>query len=379
MLWHLCGSDSQPLDFHEACVRSAWAALVPFGVVLVLVLSTVPGLPCRVPSVLRTFVTLEESEALSLHDNEIESEDLNGLHEPTKHTHCVLRRPLLFVSIGLVSTFLYLTYFSYVLVTSSLLPSALPSLLLALSWLYTVLRPTFKPPQTVPYDLFAVYTALSSGAVLQLGGVYYEHGVFGVPWPSVGTMLALWGSLGVTAAMVCVVLRMPLALPGKGVKAKDIGMTVSPEDYTSLFGWITFSWVRPLVQRGRYTTLDEKSVWNLSPTLQSRIIFNKFATTPAVSLLRKLIATNFLDLFLDLVLTLGSVAFNYTGPFFLKYTHTRRNRPEKPYPFVPRPSLHLCVPCLPLLNAQVPGGRAAPVVRPPCGNEDTQRADGWNL
>ena len=27
------------------------------------------------------------------------------------------------------------------------------------------------------------------------------------------------------------------------------GYSISPEDYTSLWGWITFSWVYPLVRR----------------------------------------------------------------------------------------------------------------------------------
>ncbi|KNZ78578.1 ATP-dependent bile acid permease [Termitomyces sp. J132] len=318
MLWRLCGTDSHPLDFDEPCVRSAWAALVPFGVVLV-VFFVFLGLRLRITKMLRTFVTLEEAEAL-VPTAENGNDNGNGVSndsEPTKPTPTRCWKPFFFVSIGLASTLTYLTHFSYLVITSSL-PLALPSLLLALSWLYTVLRPALKPTQTVPYDLFAVYTAFFAGAVLHLGGVYYDRGVFGLPWPGVSTMLALWGNLIVTTAMVSVVLGMPLALPGENVKAKDIGATVSPEDYTSLFGWITFFWVYPLVQRGRYTTLDEKSVWNLSPTMQSRIIFSKFAATPAVSLFRKLIVTNSLDLFLDLTLTLVSVGFNYTGPFFLK-------------------------------------------------------------
>ncbi|KAG5350464.1 hypothetical protein C0989_010944 [Termitomyces sp. Mn162] len=318
MLWRLCGTDSHPLDFDEPCVRSAWAALVPFGVVLV-VFFVFLGLRLRITKVLRTFVTLDEAEAL-VHTAENGDDNGNGVSndsEPTKPTPTRCWKPFFFVTVGLASTLTYLTHFSYLVITSSL-PLALPSLLLALSWLYTVLRPALKPTQTVPYDLFAVYTAFFAGAVLHLGGVYYDRGVFGLPWPGVSTMLALWGNLIVTTAMVSVVLGMPLALPGENVKAKDIGATVSPEDYTSLFGWITFFWVYPLVQRGRYTTLDEKSVWNLSPTMQSRIIFSKFAATPAVSLFRKLIVTNSLDLFLDLTLTLVSVGFNYTGPFFLK-------------------------------------------------------------
>ncbi len=29
------------------------------------------------------------------------------------------------------------------------------------------------------------------------------------------------------------------------------GLSVSPEDYTTLWGWVTFSWVWPLVKRVR--------------------------------------------------------------------------------------------------------------------------------
>jgi hypothetical protein len=29
------------------------------------------------------------------------------------------------------------------------------------------------------------------------------------------------------------------------------GLSVSPEDYTTLWGWVTFSWVWPLVRRVR--------------------------------------------------------------------------------------------------------------------------------
>jgi hypothetical protein len=57
---------------------------------------------------------------------------------------------------------------------------------------------------------------------------------------------------------------------------------VSPEDYTRLWGWITFNWVYPLVKRGTNTTLHEKDVWGLSPTLQSRPIFFKFQLIQSV-------------------------------------------------------------------------------------------------
>lgn len=71
---------------------------------------------------------------------------------------------------------------------------------------------------------------------------------------------------------------------------------MSPDDYTSVFGWITFNWVRPLIQRGRYTTLSEDDVWNLSVTLRSKPVFTRFSDMKQPSLLKQIWLANSLDL-----------------------------------------------------------------------------------
>ena len=96
--------------------------------------------------------------------------------------------------------------------------------------------------------------------------------------------------------------------------------TVSPEDYTTLWGWITFDCVYPLVKKCTNATLSEKDVWDLSPTMQSCPLFIQFRRTANAKkgLLWKLCAANGLDVMGDFLLTLVSVFFNDTGPFFLK-------------------------------------------------------------
>jgi hypothetical protein len=96
------------------------------------------------------------------------------------------------------------------------------------------------------------------------------------------------------------------------------GKSVSPEDYTSLWGWISFHWVQPIIDLGTDTTLQESDVWDLSPTMQARPLYMKFCTVKRATLLRKLWATNSLDLILDFVLNFASIVFDYLGPFFLK-------------------------------------------------------------
>ncbi|KAG6840542.1 hypothetical protein C0991_005902 [Blastosporella zonata] len=300
-----------PFDFHSGCVRSAWSALLPFTLVVVLAFFSLP-LPLKTPHLLKTYLTLDESEGLTPEQSD------NELVKPSSPTKPTLWHGIVFVSIGLLETLAYLTHGSYLLITSAPLQNTLISGALALSWAYTLLRTVTRPTQTVPYDLFAVYITLFAGALIQVGGVMYDHAVFGDNWPNAAVLAAQWINLGATAGVLGVVLGMPLALPGRSVNPEEIGLSVSPEDYTSLFGWITFSWVYPLVQRGRYTTLSENDVWALSPTIQSRSIFTKFVGLSQPSLLRKLFIANSLDLFLDFFLTVVSVVFNYASPFFLK-------------------------------------------------------------
>lgn len=73
----------------------------------------------------------------------------------------------------------------------------------------------------------------------------------------------------------------------------------------------------PLLNLGTYNTLNETDVWALSPTMQARPLHIKFSRSTG-KLLKRIWATNSLDLILDFCLTIVSIVFNYAGPFFLK-------------------------------------------------------------
>ncbi|KAG6834875.1 hypothetical protein H0H93_006772, partial [Arthromyces matolae] len=215
----LCGPNYGPLDFRSDCVRSFWASLLPFTLVLILTLFSIPFIRPKLPFFLKTFVPLEEAEAEAL----VSQSEPNIPHNKKQPRPTFWRRSLFFVTLGLLYTFHYLSYFSYLLVdVNNPFTVALPSLLLALTWLYPVLRTTLKSPQTVPYDLFVLYTTLFSGAVLNLGGVFYDTGVSDAPWPSVPSMVAMSLNLVATGTLTCIVLSMPLALPGRNVNPDDI-------------------------------------------------------------------------------------------------------------------------------------------------------------
>ncbi|KAJ7222262.1 hypothetical protein GGX14DRAFT_694507 [Mycena pura] len=318
----LC-SDSGVFDASDACVRGWWAAVVPSALVLAICLSMVhPPLPKPI----RKFVDAARSpfaQYLSLHDAEgLVLADENRVREAETELQVDDRVPLwrtvVFVFVGLLECLAWLVGGSFLLITGHALSEAIQRFLVAFTWFYTAARPIFRPTATPPFDLFSLYLLHIAGGVVQLGGYIFQHNVSGVPLPGTLVLVGLSVNLAALVGLVTVVLGMPLALPSHLVKVEEIGSNVSPEDYTTLWGWVTFTWVYPLVKRGRSTTLNEKDVWDMSPNIASRPIFIKFSTLPQKTLLKKLWAANSFDIIMDFLLTLLSVIFNYAGPFFLK-------------------------------------------------------------
>ncbi|QRV85046.1 ABC transporter transmembrane region [Ceratobasidium sp. AG-Ba] len=120
-----------------------------------------------------------------------------------------------------------------------------------------------------------------------------------------------------------------MGVPSGHVDATQIGWSVSPEDFTTLWGWITFSWVEPLLRRGSSKELEESDVWRLSSTLRSKPLFTAFSSIKSPSLpssswgttwtlATHLVRANSRDLVMEAILTVCSVIFNYLGPFYLK-------------------------------------------------------------
>ncbi|KAF9007200.1 hypothetical protein BDQ17DRAFT_1351594 [Cyathus striatus] len=319
----LCPSTISYLDFTDRCTRSLWISFLP-AVLVVLICVFSIRLPLPTPlrkafesakSPFRTYLTLDEAEAL-IGDEEGNAKDEGKPIAPP------LWKTLVIVTVGLVQSLYLITNSAFLFYLN---PPSSPSfsfmplfpLLISLAWLYTAIRVVFKPSPTVPLDIFAIYLFFFAGALVHLGGVIYERQVY-------DSQLAALDAVGIVAQFACiflvlgVVLSMPLAVPSARVEKEEIGKSISPEDYTSLYGWITFNWIKPLVDRGRNTTLNENDVWSLSPQMQSKPVFAKFASTTRPTLLRRLWAANSLDFMLDFGLTYLSVMFNYAGPFFLK-------------------------------------------------------------
>ncbi|EIW82712.1 multidrug resistance-associated ABC transporter [Coniophora puteana RWD-64-598 SS2] len=330
----VCGG-SGPFDFSEPCVRQTWAALFPAAFVLLLCAGSLP-LPAFVKkraqnplNPFRRFITLQEAEALA----QVKADDAANLNTEAIAEAAAagdpiyLWRTLTLALLALLEALVWLAAGSYVLATRAPAASSASAssvwtgasfIVLACSWVYAACVPIVRPRATVHYDLFALYAVHLVCGVLILGGTLYEHRIWNVALPPVWAFAGMIGNLVVVCVLLLAVMTMPMQVPCGVVKPED-GVRVSAEDYTTLLGWISFSWVYPMIQKGANATLNEDDVWDLSPTLQSRPVFLRFDSILRSSLLKRLWAANSLDLILDFTLTVLSIIFNYASPFFLKY------------------------------------------------------------
>ncbi|KAJ7173895.1 hypothetical protein C8R43DRAFT_1094036 [Mycena crocata] len=312
--------DSGLLDLRDACVRSTWAALVPAALVLAFcAVEFHPPLPTRISGLivaakapLRQFLPLREAEAL------MKNEDI-ALDDDAPCYDIPVWRPLLTL-IGLAQTVAWVGLAAFSLATDAPSWEPLRELFVAATWMYAAVRAGTHLSATPPYDLFALYIAhLLTGLVCLVGYVFEASVEEDVPLPGHATLVGLGLNVVGTAAVLLAVLQMPLNVPSARTDVSQIGVTVSPEDYTPLWRWISFSWIYPLIRKGTTTTLSPSDVYDLSPNLQSRPVFIKFTRLRTPTLLRKLWAANSFDIIVDFTLMIVSVMFNYAGPYFLKH------------------------------------------------------------
>ncbi|KAJ7212815.1 multidrug resistance-associated ABC transporter [Mycena haematopus] len=294
----------------DGFVRGTWPALLPTFLVLAFCSpKSIPAPLQRLHTPFKQFLTLREAEALLSADADAQA-DVSRYNIP-------VWRPLLVV-VGGAQCIAWTGVAAFSLITQPSLWPAVCAFLLGCTWLYTAARATQHRTATPPYDLFTLYTVYFTTAVVQFASHIFEWAVDAAPLPGASVLLAAALNLASTLAVLLAVLSMPLNVPSGRTPPAEIGVTVSPEDYTPLWRWISFSWIYPLIKKGTYTTLHDKDVFELSPNIQSRPVFIKFSTLRLPTLLQKLWVANSLDIIIDFMLTIVSVFFNYAGPFFLK-------------------------------------------------------------
>ncbi len=221
---NLCG-DKDLLDFGDPCVRALWETLLPGLLVVTLFFFSTPiSRPvCKVfkplTQKLHPFLTLQEAEALSA-----PAPDEDTLDGDTEQSNS--QRPIsrwVFTLVGVVETLCWLTYGVYLLVDNATnWWRGSRAFAFALAWLYTAIVGNRHCGPTPPYDVFAIYLALLVAGVVGLGGVLYDNSISTNPPSDVFSLGMISTLLVATMGMLVMVLRRPLAVPGRGIAKEQI-------------------------------------------------------------------------------------------------------------------------------------------------------------
>ncbi|KAJ7751195.1 P-loop containing nucleoside triphosphate hydrolase protein [Mycena maculata] len=224
------------------------------------------------------------------------------------------------VGLGLLQCAGWLACFVYALVSGEYV--AIVALFNSLAWGYTSLRLVLHPPITPPF-LSVVLAAIQSVVPftqLTLGVVHT-----GTIW---STMLPLDAARIIAPAIfIWIAGTLPLQTRAVAVNVagpKDIPSVAlsCPEDKVTMWEWATFSFVEPIFDLANKGTLNDNDVWSLSPYFKHKNLFNKCleyrARHPTHSLIRFLLASNSLDLILDIVLELWGAVVGFVPPYALK-------------------------------------------------------------
>ncbi|KAG8970070.1 hypothetical protein FRC05_000718 [Tulasnella sp. 425] len=319
------------------CHASALLYATSLAAILVFIF-TIYSLPISYPSWLsglfnpfKTFLTVDEAEAIIAQTEEASSPDdakpTTGPEEEDTPSYGALWRTTVLSVFSLLESLTWLALGSYRAYTFSQAPEpdiqpvdiAIP-FITALTWLYASVKSfTRYPRPTPPYDLFTLFLVYFLAGCLDWAVLAYGKATLGGSWPQRLVLVAMAWHWVTLLLLLVVILGMPLATESARVRRfKKAGGFVMEEDYTTLWGWITFTWVVDLINRGTTKDLEEKDVPELSPSFQSKPIYQRFTEFQHSTLLRQILRTNLLDLTLDFVLTFVSVIFSYSSPFFLK-------------------------------------------------------------
>ncbi|EJD03803.1 P-loop containing nucleoside triphosphate hydrolase protein [Fomitiporia mediterranea MF3/22] len=180
---------------------------------------------------------------------------------------------------------------------------------LLVAWIYATTKIWWRPPTTPPYLIFLFYimnfvcSSINTVTILKTGNYQLE------------TFILSSVDIIVSLSLVYIVGTFPVKefLPGPSVATAHgtpSSAETMPEDNVTLWQWCTFSFAEPIFHIAQKGRLEVADVWSLSPFFKHKNLFLKYLEYrnrhPTHSLLRFLIASNSLDLILDIVLELWS-------------------------------------------------------------------------
>lgn len=112
---------------------------------------------------------------------------------------------------------------------------------------------------------------------------------------------------------------------GDSIRARN-GVAVCPQDYTTLWKWITFAWMTPVTKQTELS--KEEDIWNLPPSIATRAVYSKYSEIGKsfypdgkITLSRFFWhwwRANSLDIIVEFIFSFAGVFLDFSGPLFLK-------------------------------------------------------------
>lgn len=182
----------------------------------------------------------------------------------------------------------------------------------AIALVYTILL----RPRSASTLLLTAFVSIVIGAIAMVA-TYFHGQMVGS-----GPILTTAGGLCAFLSTI-VVINMPLRAPEMSRHGISSPFTVptselrSPEDNMTLFQWMTVSWMAPLIKMGNARQLHDEDVWLLGYEFQHRYLHDAFRELKG-SVVRRLLAANWIDLDILSLLAIVELAANYAAPMIMQ-------------------------------------------------------------
>jgi ABC-type multidrug transport system fused ATPase/permease subunit len=183
-------------------------------------------------------------------------------------------------------------------------------------WGVAALYIAIWPPRTASIWLLLDLACIAAAGVALFSYVFSDD-VFGR-----NAILTL-SSTGLAIITLATIVSMPLrdpALTRAEISRPSTSPTTalrSPEDNITLFQWMTVSWLAPLIKIGNKRQLHDEDVWMLGYEFQHRHLHDAFRQLQG-SLVRRLLAANWIDLVILTLLAVLELITNYSAPVILQ-------------------------------------------------------------
>jgi hypothetical protein len=271
-------------ELHVSCVRFVWRALLP-GIFLIAagIIYGTPAPPSnykifrRIKRSWTPFLTLADARILLGGKRLPQDNPLASVTEQnaTRKRRLALRLTVPIVTLSLVETIAWLAVLSYHLSLGDK-PPVLISAVMVLAWGYTFARLLLRPTITAPYDLLLLLTIHLTTSILGILGHAYDKFAYGKAWPGVWILVAELADFLVITALLVVIVRTPVEDTGGPDEIPG-----SPEDYATVWSWMTFGFVNPLIKlvrfiRSRLSACCELRNRRVKKNLSTKRMYSRF-------------------------------------------------------------------------------------------------------